>query len=230
MKERSHLEDVAAIASIGDPLRRSLFEYVARSAAAVGRDEAANALGIARATAAFHLDRLTESGLLETEFQRRTGRTGPGSGRPAKLYRPAAGEFVVSVPERHYELAAELFSAAIEESDRTREPILEALDRVSADYGRGLGERAGSLAEVLRSTGYEPDEVDGVDGVVTLTNCPFHRLAKSHTQIVCTTNVALLQGAAVGAGEDQGQVQFHPTEGRCCVRIIRDDSSVTVGS
>lgn len=224
MNERSHRENLAAIASIENPLRRSLFEYVARSATAVGRDETAHALGIARATAAFHLDRLTESGLLETEFQRRTGRTGPGSGRPAKLYRPAAGEFVVSVPERHYELAAELFSRAIEESDRTGEPILEALDRVSADHGRGLGQRAGSLAEVLRLTGYEPHDNDGV---ITLTNCPFHRLVKSHLTTVCTTNVALLKGAAVGAGEDQGQVQLHPTEGNCCVRIIRDHSSAT---
>lgn len=219
MDERSPLENLAAIASIADPLRRSLFEYVARSASAVGRDEAANALGIARATAAFHLERLTESGLLETEFQRRTGRTGPGSGRPAKMYRPAAGEFVVSVPQRHYELAAELFSAAIEESDRTSEPIREALERVSTDYGRALGERAGSLADVLQSTGYEPRDDDGV---VTLTNCPFHRLANSHTKTVCETNVTLLRGAAAGAGEDHAQVQFHPVQGGCCVRIIRD--------
>ena len=50
------------------------------------RDAAAQALGIGRPLAVFHLDKLVEAGLLEASFRRLSGKTGPGAGRPAKLY------------------------------------------------------------------------------------------------------------------------------------------------
>src|SRR3954462_9711428 len=82
-------EELAALAPLAEPMRRRLYLHVATSAEAVGRDEAAAAVGISRALAAFHLDRLVDEGLLDTEFLRRSGRSGPGAGRPAKLYRRA---------------------------------------------------------------------------------------------------------------------------------------------
>lgn len=49
----------------------------------------------ARALAAFHLDRLVKAGLLETEYRRLSGRTGPGAGRPAtRASAQRAGESV----------------------------------------------------------------------------------------------------------------------------------------
>jgi len=220
MNEQSQSDDISAIASLSDPLRRSLFDLVSRSATPVGRDEAAEALGVPRGTVAFHLERLARCGLLETEFQRRTGRTGPGAGRPAKLYRRAADEIVVSVPDRHYALAGELLISAIEQSDQRGEPAQESLTRVSAEHGRALGMSAGSLDAVLLSTGYEPQD-DG-DGGLILHNCPFHRLAKGHTASICAANLALLIGAADGAGECEREVQFAPRDGYCCVRIARN--------
>ncbi|MDQ3871394.1 MAG: helix-turn-helix domain-containing protein, partial [Chloroflexota bacterium] len=71
---------VEAIALLDEPVRRDLYEWVVSQPHAVGRDEAAAALGITRALAAFHLDRLARAGLLETEFRRLTGRSGPGAG------------------------------------------------------------------------------------------------------------------------------------------------------
>ena len=60
------------------------------SAGPVSRDDGGRgASACPRATAAFHLDRLVDDGLLDVHFERRTGRTGPGAGRPAKLYRRA---------------------------------------------------------------------------------------------------------------------------------------------
>lgn len=212
-------DSVAAIASLNDPIRRSLFDLVSRSATAVDRDEAAAALGVPRGTVAFHLERLAQCGLLETEFQRRTGRTGPGAGRPAKLYRRAAHSITVSVPHRHYDLAGDLLSSAIEESDRTGEPVRQALTRVSVERGRLLGASAGSLDAVLKFTGYEP--LDDGDGGLLLRNCPFHALAVSHTDTVCQANLALLNGAADGADEREREVCFAPRDGYCCVRIAR---------
>src|SRR3954464_6873517 len=105
---------LAAVASLGDESRRKLFDYVTAAADAVGRDDAAKTLGLARSTASFHLDRLVRDGLLAVEFRKLGGREGPGSGRPAKLYRAAVDEVAASVPERHYDLAAELLVSAIE--------------------------------------------------------------------------------------------------------------------
>ncbi|MEO7005637.1 MAG: transcriptional regulator [Terrimesophilobacter sp.] len=217
MEIQSQAEKVAVVASINDPIRRSLYDFVSHSARPVGRDAAAKALGMARSTAAFHLDKLVEEGALDVEFKRISGKTGPGSGRPAKLYCPRSGEVVVSIPERHYELVGTVLAAAIGESDRTGEPIGGVLSRVSSDTGRELGKQAGTLEAVLDRTGYDP-QPDG-DGGLVLLNCPFHRLVDNHPDVVCAANLGLLQGAAEGACDSTHDVLFHPGEGHCCVRI-----------
>ena len=211
------MDPLATIAAIGDGPRRELYEYVARQAEPVGREQAADAVGIPRATAAFHLDRLVEAGALEVDFGKRTGRTGPGSGRPAKLYRRARAEYAVSLPARHYDLASELLAAAIEESERSGEAVRDALDRVAENTGRELGERSGGpLETALEELGYEPRD-DGAGGLV-LVNCPFHRLATSHTEVICRANVCLIRGVAEGTG-DEADVQFAPRADHCCVRV-----------
>src|SRR6478735_9095881 len=92
--------DVAAVAALAEPTRRRLYDHVVRQAAPVSRDEAAAATDVPRATAAFHLDRLVDDRLLEVHFERLSGRTGPGAGRPAKLYRRSGCDVTVSLPER----------------------------------------------------------------------------------------------------------------------------------
>jgi predicted ArsR family transcriptional regulator len=209
---------LSALAAISDPVRRSLFDFVNASTEPVSRNDAAAALGLPRSTAAFHLDRLVTEGVLETQFKRLSGKTGPGSGRPSKLYRPAPNELQVSFPERHYELAGELLASAVEEADRSGEGVREVLTRVAIQTGRELGTKAGSLEAALENTGYEPRD-DGNGGMV-LTNCPFHRLATSHTDVICHANLGLLQGVADGAADCEHDVLFDPQAGHCCVRII----------
>src|SRR3954454_9880739 len=89
-----------AAGALADPLRRRLYELVVRARAPLGRDEAAAEAGIARSVAAYHLDQLVHDGLLTTTFERRSGRQGPGAGRPAKLYARAPGEVTVQLPAR----------------------------------------------------------------------------------------------------------------------------------
>ncbi len=81
---------LAAVGSLGDPVRRSLYEFVAGSPGPVGRDEAAAAAGIGRPLAAYHLDKLVSQGLLTASYQRPAGRGGPG---------PAARPRYTPVPE-----------------------------------------------------------------------------------------------------------------------------------
>ena len=91
---------VAAVAALAEPTRRRLYEHVVRSPHPLSRDDVAGAMGVPRPTTAFHLDRLVADGLLDVHYERRSGRTGPGAGRPAKLYRRAECSVSVSLPER----------------------------------------------------------------------------------------------------------------------------------
>lgn len=208
---------LAALASLGDETRRRLFEHVRSSPSAVGRDDAAAALGLPRSTASFHLDRLVRDGLLAVEFRKLGGKAGPGSGRPAKLYRPALDEVGVSVPERSYDLAGELMASAIEASMAGGVSVRKAL--VDAAYERGRSSAGGeaSLEELLTRIGYRPAP-DGEGGFV-LMNCPFHQLADGHAEVVCAMNGAFLSGALAACGAVEEKVEEDRSAGRCCARI-----------
>jgi predicted ArsR family transcriptional regulator len=213
---------VAAVTALDDPTRRALRNYVARQGEAVSRDTVAHEFGMPRSTAAFHLDRLVEQGLLEVEFRRLSGRTGPGSGRPAKLYRRAPGEISVSVPERHYDLAAKLLVTAVDRAARGGD-VTRALADAAHEAGTRLAEGATSLDEVLESSGFEPYQQE--DGTVAMGNCPFHRLVDDHPDTVCTMNLHLLRGAACACGADPDRLQLDPAPGRCCVTVRPDGTA-----
>ncbi|MBT2566511.1 helix-turn-helix domain-containing protein [Arthrobacter sp. ISL-85] len=210
-------ERIAAVASLTDTKRLQLFELVAASPGAVGRDEVAEAAGMARSTVSFHLDRLVQDGLLAVEFHKPAGRTGPGSGRPAKMYRPVGGEVGASVPDRNYDLAGELMAAAIEANQDEGGPVGDSLRAVAFRKGRELAEGSVGLEEFLAEAGYQP-EPDGEGGYL-LPNCPFHRLSRAHTAVVCDMNGAFLRGAAVGCGSPEDCVAPAAGPGHCCARI-----------
>jgi len=225
-----HLDSgrVAALAALNEPLRRRIYGHVASQVSAVSRDGTAAALGVARSVAAFHLDKLAEVGLLEVAYHRPAGRSGPGAGRPAKWYRRAAGEIALSVPERHYDLAALLLARAVERVADGSLPVADALGAVAREYGRTIGVRAQraeecssssieQVAELLAEQGYEPREEDGT---ITLANCPFHVLAEEHRDLVCAMNLDLIRGVVEAAGLPAATARLDPAPGRCCVRLV----------
>jgi len=217
---------VTAVAALAEPTRRRLYDHVVRQADPVSRDEAAAATEVPRATAAFHLDRLVADGLLDVVFERRTGRTGPGAGRPAKLYRRAECSVTVSLPERHYDLAGRLLAEALLDAESSGKSPRAALERRAHERGRELGEgMAGSdgVLRVLEEQGFEP-RVEP-DGVVTLANCPFHTLAREHTELVCGMNLQLLGGVLEGVGASGFSAHLQPAAGRCCVQLEPNGSS-----
>ncbi|MFJ9786445.1 helix-turn-helix transcriptional regulator [Amycolatopsis sp. NPDC101161] len=211
---KSQAGALAAVAALDEPTRRRLYEYVVRRPQPVSRDDVAAALAVPRATVAFHLDRLVEEQLLAVEYERRSGRTGPGAGRPAKLYRRSDRQVSVSVPERHYELAGELLASAIEEADETGGSAREILGRRAREHGAGLA--ASDVVAALEEHGFEP-RVEG-DGVL-LGNCPFQRLARTHTRLVCEMNLGLVEGLLDGAGDRRLRARLDPQPGFCCVRL-----------
>lgn len=202
------------LCSLDDPTRRRLYEYVVAQPQPVTRDRASADLKVERSTVVYHLDKLVDQGLLATSFARPEGRGGPGAGRPAKHYERSDREFAVSVPPRDYRLAAELLARAAA-ADVTG-TVHEALDRAAADLGREStagGDAPPPLFEYLARQGFEP-YLDA--DVVRLRNCPFDRLARDHTELVCGMNLALL-AAATDAIDAPFRARLDPAEDRCCV-------------
>ena len=143
------VSQVSGVSALAEPARRALYLYVAAQPEAVSRDQAAEGVGLPRHTAKFHLDKLVEEGLLDTEFRRLSGRRGPGAGRPTKLYRRSAREVAVTLPQRHYDLAGQILAGAVEAAAREGVPVLEAVQRAAADCGRRSAPRS-SRARVAR--------------------------------------------------------------------------------
>lgn len=215
------------LAALGDPGRRALYRYVAAHDGPVSREQAAAGVGVARHSAKFHLDRLVADGLLDVEYHRPPGRGGPGAGRPAKLYRRAGRDLAVSLPERRYDLIAGMLAEAVEAATDGA-PLAGALESAARAAGRAaVGEvrpdhevdarsPLHALASILARHGYEP-RVQG--SVVTLANCPFQSLARSHRDLVCGLNVHLVEGLVEALDGNTLQARLEPAPGRCCATV-----------
>lgn len=218
------IEDLSALE---EPVRRALYLHVIRQGGDVSRDEAARAAGISRALAAFHLDKLVESNLLQATFRRLSGREGPGAGRPSKLYRRSSAQFDVSLPQRRYELAAHVFARALAKADS--EGALEALRNAAREWGRRMaaespagvprGPALGRAARALEACGFEPQVATEVPGEIVLRNCPFDSLRDESRDLVCGMNLALVEGLLAGLGVKGVHARLAPREGMCCVAL-----------
>lgn len=221
MDHSTRSEQTAAVAALRDPIRRALFDVVAHSAGPVSIDDAVRATGTPKSTAALHLTRLVEAGALVVAFERRSGRSGPGAGRPSKVYRMARDEIAASIPSRDYELMGEVLADALEAAEATGMPPRDAVRAAAAARGAQLIRQQGALEPALASVGYEPSTDD--DGVTSLTNCPFHRLATGHPDLVCRANLALVEAMAVDDGARDAVLA--PAAGRCCVVLVPSTAS-----
>ena len=219
------MDDYAAVAALADPVRRRLYRYVVEQQDAVGREQAAEGADVPLHTARFHLERLVEEGLLEVEFRRLSGRSGPGAGRPAKLYRRTPIEVSVHVPSRSYDLVGSVLAAAV-----SRALGGEPLEAALSDEARSRGLAAGTsydaagpdlerAAGLLADTGYEPQVGERT---VTLRNCPFDVLATEETALVCGVNLDFVDGALEGLGCTGVTARLDPGPDRCCVRVDGD--------
>jgi predicted ArsR family transcriptional regulator len=229
MAQEHRDRQIGAIAALGERARRALYEYVISQPEPVGRDQAARAVGIGRPLAAFHLDRLVQEGLLQPSYRRLGDRTGPGAGRPSKLYQRAPADVSVSLPQREYELAARLLARAVASPvDRPREVLDQAAHELGTTIGREARQQCGrrpsrrrireAALSLLRDRGFEP-YVDS-EGVVRLRNCPFHSLTADEPELVCGMNLSLIQGMADGLGEEAGgEVVLDPAPALCCVAL-----------
>ncbi len=219
-------DPVQAVGVLGAELRRGIYFFVAGQAAGASRDETAAAMQISRSLAAFHLDRLVAAGLLEAGSRRPLRPAAGGAGRPAKLYRRSRAPVEVSLPPRRYDLAAELFARSLEQAPDG--PARRALAVTTREFGAGLGDEARRSAgfspgperlveaahKVLADHGFEPERAAGV---IRLRNCPFDALAREHRELVCGTNLYLMEGFLAGLKDSHLRARLERDPNRCCV-------------
>ncbi|MFI7546814.1 helix-turn-helix transcriptional regulator [Actinoplanes sp. NPDC049599] len=198
-----------AVATLVDASRRALYDYVRRQDHPVGREEAAEATAMSRGLAAFHLDKLVEAGLLTARYEAPAGRP-RGRGRAPKVYEPLGDGLAVTIPQRQYELIADILAEAASSGQAPAE--------VAGRRGRDLGASllGTSIADALEHLGFEPDR--RAEGM-RLGNCPFHALAARHTALVCDLNLRFVTGL-LGGLDEVAEARLAPRPGSCCVELL----------
>lgn len=216
---------ITRLGVLADPVRRALYRFVASQPGVVSRDQAAAGVEVPRHTAKFHLEKLVEEGLLVAEFRRLTGRTGPGAGRPAKVYRRSGQEVSVSIPGRRYDLAGRVLADAVQRA-LDGVPMEQALGEAARGAAAAAVEHAGGpeaarderarVTAVLEGHGYEPrDEAHGI----SLRNCPYGRLSAEHPGVVCRANQEFVGAVVEGLGCATLRAEEAARSHGCCVRL-----------
>jgi predicted ArsR family transcriptional regulator len=173
------------LAAAGDPQLRRVLLYARAQRDPFTAAEAATALGVHRNIARSRLDRLTQAGFLTVAFERRSGRVGPGAGRPAKIYRVAPELEGVEFPDRRL---ADLIGLLVGKLPaRSRE---KALREAGEEFGRSLADAAGLKASAsvraglervcaaLASLGFQASlrALEGDSAILETATCPLRPL------------------------------------------------------
>lgn len=173
---------------IGVPGVRETLLFARAQPLPVTVDEVAAATRVHRNVARSRLDRLVEAGLLVSSFERRSGRSGPGAGRPARIYRVAPELSAIEFPPRHYEHLIGYLVEAMPAYRRQRR-----LREAGAAFGRrianaselspasGLREAFERVCVAIGTLGYQA-AVEGVtaEGATIATpTCPLRPLVRA---------------------------------------------------
>jgi predicted ArsR family transcriptional regulator len=173
------------LAAAGDPRLRQVLNYARAEHAPFTTDEAAAALNVHRTVARRRLDQLVTAGFLDVTRERRDGRSGPGAGRPAKVYRVAPELEGVEFPDRRYAGLVGILAEKIPQRARDR-----ALRQAGEEFGHLLAARTGlkksanlanglaQICDALGSLGF-PVSVRTLDrdqATLTTPACPLRPL------------------------------------------------------
>jgi predicted ArsR family transcriptional regulator len=202
--------------AVGDPeLRRALL-FARSRPRPVTADELAAAESIHRNVARTRLERLVDAGLLAPGFERRTGRTGPGAGRPAKTYAVEPSLEPIEFPARRLEMLLALLVDAVPPGGRAKK-----LREVGDGFGLRLARsaRVGSTASpgraldavcrALARLGYQAtvEHVDEHSALIATPTCPVRPLVRAHAD-----------AAAIDRGMWAGMIR-HALGGKATVHV-----------
>jgi len=210
----------ALTTALGDSTRRGIYLAVRNSSESVTVADVAASFQLHPNVARHHLDKLVGDGWLQVSHRRRSDKTGPGAGRPAKHYEPTAKEVSVQFPQRRYELLAELLVRSLERLDP--EQAGNVAEEIGREYGEQLVAELGdvggidatirSVAETMLGLGFETQGDTAHRSLIT-SSCPFAGTADSHPDIVCRLDKGIVRGLT-GGSDDAVSVTVTPRTDR----------------
>jgi len=183
---------VDSLAGIADRALLETLAFVRAQPAPVSADEAAKALAIHRNAARSRLDRLAQADLLAVAFERRTGRSGPGAGRPAKVYAAAPETRIREYPRHRLE---DLFSSVVDALPKRGRT--QRLRRIGEDFGRRLAADAElepsddvtagleAACDAVRRLGFQATlaRVNGTGAEIATPTCPLRPLVITRPEL-----------------------------------------------
>jgi predicted ArsR family transcriptional regulator len=199
--------------AVGVPALREALRFVRGHRRPVSADELAAAQSVHRNVARRRLDRLVEARLLVRRQERRTGRSGPGAGRPAHVYSPAPETSEIEFPERPYHELVGLLVDALPERARAKR-----LQEVGRTLARGLVEKTRLTAsrdvrqglervcEAVGALGYQAEvvEADERHALIATPTCPLRPLVMARPDVGEVDRgmwTGLVESAVEGAGK-----------------------------
>jgi predicted ArsR family transcriptional regulator len=205
------------LAAAADPDLREVLLVARRAPAPVTADEVASELGLHHNVARARLDRLAAAGLLTVTRERRSGRSGPGAGRPSNVYAVPPELEAIEFPQRGYAKLVALMLELVPLEGRA-----EALRRTGERFGRQLAERSGikavrdpargleRMCQAVGELGFQAsvEEADADGGTIATPTCPLRPLVAVHPSaaLIDEGMWAGLAGAAV-AGLESAEVE-----------------------
>jgi len=202
-------------------LRETLL-FVRAQAAHVTAGDVAAALDVPRSVARWRLEKLTAAGLLETTFRRRTNRSGPGAGRPAKLYTPAVETNAIEFPPRRYETLVGLLSEGLPRKGLTAIGAKYAQALASEMRLRPAGSIRAGLERMCRGLGrlgfhVAVDDITA-DGVTLVSaTCPLRPLLAAHPH-AAAIDEGMWRGLIEAATERRARPRIRCTTNHCLER------------
>ena len=231
----------ATASLLASPVRRAVVDELAalegeERVVGMTAAELGSGLGLHPTTIRFHVDQLLEAGVLEA-YSAREG----GVGRPSKRYVLREVPLGVSAAEaapaaqQPFALLAGVLASALSVDEvgpltpqqaGARWARRRAADHLPGGEDESPEAKVGEVIELLSEWGYVPETEVGRDGAVeiTLRDCPFGELARTHPDVVCGLHRGLLRGALDAVGEQAARVSLQPfvRPGRCIARLHLD--------
>ena len=181
------------LAAVGDPELREALLFARGHERPASADELAHEKGLHRNVARSRLERLVEAGLLAVGYERRTGRSGPGAGRPAKTYAVVPQLESIEFPADRSESLAGLLVGAL--AARGGE---KPLRDIGIEFGRELARSAKlrpaksletgfeRVCAAVRRLGYQAslEQTGDAGAVIATPTCPLRPLVRARPEAV----------------------------------------------
>lgn len=173
------------LTGIAQPELRDIVLFARSRSRPVSADDVAARFHVHRSVARSRLDRLAKAGLLTVGFERRTGRSGPGAGRPAKIYSVPPETSALEFPNRHYDRLFGHLIGSVPEAECARAGAQFARDlapdETPPDDPSSAAERA---CEILGRLGFQATVEEAAEGRVTITTptCPLRPLVVANPE------------------------------------------------